>query len=217
MENLDNMLLRTAALLLLCASAGMCATLALYPTPEPEEESLAAAAAASLDGDGLGQVPAEEPQANPLPGGHLMGRTQAGSEPAADGAEGRAPGADGAAANKLETEVGDGPAGDGATHTPPPASSADGGNDIRPIRSMMRDRAKAQEESSWSLGSIRSSFQSAHGYFNSLVELVGGRDGVCQYRCRYGESPSCKTTQYNTAYHSTTQHYITYITRHNTT
>lgn len=184
------MLLRTAALLLLCASAGMCATLGLYPTPEPEEESLDAAAAASVDGDGLGQVPAEEPQANALPGGNPMGRTLAGSEPAADGAEGNLPGADGATANKLETEVGDGPAGDGATSTV-------GGNDIRPIRSMMRDRAKAQEESGWGLNSIRSSFQSAHGYFSSLVELVGGRDGVCQYRCRYGESPSFNTTQHN--------------------
>lgn len=174
------MLLRTAALLLLCASAGLCATLGLYPSPEPEEESLDAAAAASVDGDGLGQ-------ANPLPGGNPMGRTLAGSEPAADGAEGNLPGADGGTANKPETEVGDGPAGDGATSTV-------GGNDIRPIRSMMRDRAKAQEESGWGLNSIRSSFQSAHGYFSSLVELVGGRDGVCQYRCRYGESPSFNTT-----------------------
>lgn len=192
---LANMLLRTAAMLLLCASAGMCATLALHQTPE-EEDSLTAAAAASVDGDGLGQVPAEELQANPLPGENLLGRTQAGSQPAADGDEGNVPAADGATANKLETEVGDGPAGDGATSPPPPSSSVDGGNDIRLIRSMMRDRAKAQEESGWSINSIRSSFQSAHGYFNSLVELVGGRDGVCQYRCRYGESIQHNTTMY---------------------
>lgn len=172
----------------------MCATLALHQTPEPEEESLPAAAAVSVDGDGLGQVPAEEPKANPLPGGNQLGRTLNGSEPAADGVEENAPAADGATANQLETEVGDGPAGDGATRTPPSSSSADGGNDIRPVRSMMRDRVKAQEESGWSINSIRSSFQSAHGYFNSLVELVGGRNGVCQYRCRYGESPSSNTT-----------------------
>lgn len=186
------MLLRTAALLLLCVSAGICATLGLYPTPEPEEESLAAGAAAAVDGDGLGQEPAEEAKANPLPGGNLMGRAR--SEPAADRAEGNLPGADGAMVNKLETEVGDGPVGDGTTRTPPPSPLVDGGNDIRPIRSMTRDRAKAQEESGWSLGSIRSGFQSAHGYFNSLVELVGGRNGVCQYRCRYGESPSLNIT-----------------------
>lgn len=182
------MLLRTAALLLLCASVGTCATLALHQTPEPEDENLAAAAA-SVDGDGLGQVPSGEPQANPLPRENLLVRTGAGSEPAADGAEGNLAGADGATANKLETEVGDGPAGDGAGRTPPPSSSQEARNDIRPIRSMMRDRAKAQEESGWSINSIRSSFQLAHGYFNSLVELVGGQDGVCQYRCRYGESP----------------------------
>lgn len=183
------MLLRTAALLLLCASVGLCATLALHQTSEPEEDSQAAAAAAvSVDGDGLGQVPAEEPQANLLPAENLLVRTLTGSEPATDGADGNADGADGAATNKLEREVGDGPAGDGATRTPASLSLAEGGNDIRPVRSMMRDRAKAQEESSWSINSIRSSFQSAHGYFNSLVELVGGRNGVCQYRCRYGES-----------------------------
>lgn len=181
------MLLRTAAMLLLCASAGLCATLALHQTSEPEEESLAAAAAAAPV-DGVGQVTAGEPQANPLSGGDGLGGTLAGSEAVADGA-------DGGAANKLETEEGDGPAGDAATRPPPPQ---DGGNDIRPIRAMMRDRAKTQEESGWSINSIRSSFQSAHGYFNSLVELVGGRDGVCQYRCRYGERPSVNTTWQHT-------------------
>uniref|UniRef100_A0A3Q3EBU6 Phospholipase A2, group XIIB n=1 Tax=Labrus bergylta TaxID=56723 RepID=A0A3Q3EBU6_9LABR len=46
----------------------------------------------------------------------------------------------------------------------------------------------AQEESSsWSFNSIRSSFQTMNGYFDSLVELVGGQGGVCQYRCRYGK------------------------------
>ncbi|XP_067092431.1 group XIIB secretory phospholipase A2-like protein isoform X1 [Osmerus mordax] len=45
------------------------------------------------------------------------------------------------------------------------------------------------EESSWGLGSIRNSFQAVNGYFDSLVEMVGGRDGVCQYRCRHGKEP----------------------------
>ncbi|CAG09488.1 unnamed protein product, partial [Tetraodon nigroviridis] len=43
--------------------------------------------------------------------------------------------------------------------------------------------------SSWSLGSIRKRFQIVHGYFDSLVELAGGQNGVCQYRCRHGEVP----------------------------
>ncbi|XP_046885284.1 group XIIB secretory phospholipase A2-like protein [Hypomesus transpacificus] len=45
------------------------------------------------------------------------------------------------------------------------------------------------EESSWGLSSIRNSFQAVNGYFDSLVEMVGGRDGVCQYRCRHGKEP----------------------------
>lgn len=53
------------------------------------------------------------------------------------------------------------------------------------------NRSVAHEHSnSWGLGSIRSSFQTVHGYFDSLVELVGGRDGICEYRCRYGKTKS---------------------------
>uniref|UniRef100_A0A3B4TLV2 Phospholipase A2, group XIIB n=1 Tax=Seriola dumerili TaxID=41447 RepID=A0A3B4TLV2_SERDU len=53
---------------------------------------------------------------------------------------------------------------------------------------MSLDKPLANEDNnSWSLNSIRNSFQTMHGYFDSLVELVGGRDGVCQYRCRYGK------------------------------
>uniref|UniRef100_A0A3Q3VYV3 Uncharacterized protein n=1 Tax=Mola mola TaxID=94237 RepID=A0A3Q3VYV3_MOLML len=48
----------------------------------------------------------------------------------------------------------------------------------------------ANEDSIWSLNSIRSSFQTAHRYVDSLVELVGGHNGVCQYRCRYGKRPN---------------------------
>ncbi|XP_076019002.1 group XIIB secretory phospholipase A2-like protein isoform X2 [Genypterus blacodes] len=46
-----------------------------------------------------------------------------------------------------------------------------------------------EEPSSWGIGSLRGSFQAMHGYFDSLVELAGGRDGVCQYRCRFGRLP----------------------------
>ncbi|XP_060943589.1 group XIIB secretory phospholipase A2-like protein isoform X2 [Limanda limanda] len=71
---------------------------------------------------------------------------------------------------------------------PPPEEE---GNEIAPVQTKPSlDRPSANEdESSWGFNSIRSSFQSMHGYFDSLVELVGGRDGVCQYRCRHGDPP----------------------------
>ncbi|KAL3050154.1 hypothetical protein OYC64_012240 [Pagothenia borchgrevinki] len=66
-------------------------------------------------------------------------------------------------------------------------------NDIKPVQTEQSqdepEAAEEEEENSWSFYSIRNSFQSMHGYYNSLVELVGGRDGVCQYRCKYGEIP----------------------------
>ncbi|KAK0138956.1 Group XIIB secretory phospholipase A2-like protein [Merluccius polli] len=48
---------------------------------------------------------------------------------------------------------------------------------------------EAVEESGWGLSAVRSSFQAINGYFDSMVELVGGRNGVCQYRCRHGSLP----------------------------
>lgn len=45
----------------------------------------------------------------------------------------------------------------------------------------------AEEDTDWGMSSIRGSFQAVNGYFDSLLELMGGRDGVCQYRCRYGK------------------------------
>uniref|UniRef100_A0A8C1STD9 Phospholipase A2, group XIIB n=1 Tax=Cyprinus carpio TaxID=7962 RepID=A0A8C1STD9_CYPCA len=47
---------------------------------------------------------------------------------------------------------------------------------------------ESEEELDWGFGSIRGSFQAVNGYFDSLLELMGGRDGVCQYRCRYGNA-----------------------------
>lgn len=196
------MLLRPVVLLLLCASAGMCATLAFNPTPDNEDESPAGVDPAAADStDAAGEVPAgdspaaKEPKDNSLVGENLIDGTLAGSKPEVDVSV-----ADGAAAKMLQTE-GDGPAGDtpaledaagkDATHMSSSSSSSspvDEGNDIKPVQNIQK-RPKPQEESSWSINSIRNSFQSAHGYFNSLVELVGGPNGVCQYRCRYGESP----------------------------
>ncbi|KAK1905555.1 Group XIIB secretory phospholipase A2-like protein [Dissostichus eleginoides] len=68
-------------------------------------------------------------------------------------------------------------------------------NEIKPVQTeQSQDEPEAAEEekeedNSWGFYSIRNSFQSMHGYYNTLVELVGGRDGVCQYRCKYGEIP----------------------------
>lgn len=44
-----------------------------------------------------------------------------------------------------------------------------------------------QEDEEWGLNSIRGSFEAVSGYFDSMLEFMGGRDGLCQYRCRYGK------------------------------
>lgn len=41
--------------------------------------------------------------------------------------------------------------------------------------------------SNWGLRHLRGSFESVNSYFDSFLELLGGKNGVCQYRCRYGE------------------------------
>nr|XP_046213609.1 group XIIB secretory phospholipase A2-like protein isoform X4 [Oncorhynchus gorbuscha] len=46
-----------------------------------------------------------------------------------------------------------------------------------------------EEDSDWGLVSIKESLQAANGYFDSLVELMGGRNGLCQYKCKYGKTP----------------------------
>ncbi|XP_052007284.1 group XIIB secretory phospholipase A2-like protein isoform X1 [Xyrauchen texanus] len=46
-----------------------------------------------------------------------------------------------------------------------------------------------EDDSDWGFNSIRGGFQSMNGYFDSILELMGGKDGVCQYRCRYGKAP----------------------------
>ena len=51
------------------------------------------------------------------------------------------------------------------------------------------DTSRDAEESysDWGLRHIRGSFESVNSYFDSFLELLGGKNGVCQYRCRYGE------------------------------
>lgn len=51
------------------------------------------------------------------------------------------------------------------------------------------DGPPAEDEADdWGLNSIRGGFESVGTYFDSVLELMGGRDGVCQHRCRYGGS-----------------------------
>ncbi len=53
------------------------------------------------------------------------------------------------------------------------------------------DGTQAEDDTGdWGLNSLRNSFESVGGYFDSMLEFMGGRDGVCQYRCRYGK-PVC--------------------------
>lgn len=40
----------------------------------------------------------------------------------------------------------------------------------------------------WGMNSLRGGLESVGGYFDSVLELMGGRDGVCQHRCRYGRA-----------------------------
>lgn len=51
------------------------------------------------------------------------------------------------------------------------------------------DGAQEEDETgNWGLNSIRGSFESVGSYFDSMLEFMGGRDGVCQFRCRYGRA-----------------------------
>uniref|UniRef100_A0A8C6STX1 Group XIIB secretory phospholipase A2-like protein n=1 Tax=Neogobius melanostomus TaxID=47308 RepID=A0A8C6STX1_9GOBI len=45
------------------------------------------------------------------------------------------------------------------------------------------------ENEDWGVHSIRGSFEAVSGYFDSMLEFMGGKDGVCQYRCRHGKDP----------------------------
>ncbi|XP_063055070.1 group XIIB secretory phospholipase A2-like protein [Engraulis encrasicolus] len=60
----------------------------------------------------------------------------------------------------------------------PPAAQAGAG-----------EAGEGEEDDEWGLESLRGSFQAVNGYFDSVLEFMGGRDGVCQYKCRYGKAP----------------------------
>ncbi|KAF5890025.1 group XIIB secretory phospholipase A2-like protein isoform X2, partial [Clarias magur] len=69
------------------------------------------------------------------------------------------------------------------------APQAEEGKQARVASSTPQD---GDDDSDWGLSSIRGSFQAVNGYFDSLLELMGGRDGVCQYRCRFGKAPKAR-------------------------
>ncbi|XP_077574836.1 group XIIB secretory phospholipase A2-like protein [Stigmatopora nigra] len=51
------------------------------------------------------------------------------------------------------------------------------------------EEEKGRDDGDWGLDSLRGGFEAATGYFDSVLEFMGGRDGLCQYRCRYGPAP----------------------------
>ncbi|XP_062303834.1 group XIIB secretory phospholipase A2-like protein [Osmerus eperlanus] len=61
--------------------------------------------------------------------------------------------------------------------------------DAPPPEAGQADPQAEEEDSDWGLNSLRGSFEAVNGYFDSMLELLGGRDGVCQYRCRFGKAP----------------------------
>ncbi|XP_054654747.1 group XIIB secretory phospholipase A2-like protein [Dunckerocampus dactyliophorus] len=168
---LPTMLLRTVALLLLCVWAGVCATLGNYQSAAQAKE----------------EAPAVDPQDTPvedivLDGGHNQQLYEV----------------DHKTPDKLESA--DAPVEN--TRRPPdgveingeaqqPSEETEESNEIKPVQTKQPVNTSwpRNDSNSWSLNSIRSSFQTMHGYFDSLVELVGGHNGVCQYRCRYGDHP----------------------------
>ncbi|XP_048419743.1 group XIIB secretory phospholipase A2-like protein isoform X2 [Stegostoma tigrinum] len=57
------------------------------------------------------------------------------------------------------------------------------------VNTTSTDQDDPSTDSDWGIGSIRDSFEAINGYFDSFLELLGGRNGVCQYKCRYGKAP----------------------------
>ncbi len=73
-----------------------------------------------------------------------------------------------------------------AGETPDDILMADAHVEGKPAKSQSPTQ-ESEDDSDWGLGSIRGGFQAVNGYFDSILELIGGRDGVCQYRCKYGK------------------------------
>ncbi|MEQ2221935.1 hypothetical protein ILYODFUR_020750, partial [Ilyodon furcidens] len=60
---------------------------------------------------------------------------------------------------------------------PPPGQASDGSTQA------------GDESEDWGMNSLRGSFEAVSGYFDSMLEFMGGKDGVCQHRCRHGKAP----------------------------
>lgn len=185
-HHFNTMLLQTVVLLLLCTSPGMCATLGSYKTSQMEEGGVDVVA-----------TPEEplEPELAPDFGSNTPIDTHGADNSTEVEPEGDVSAADGAGTDR-DRPSGDAPSLQTDTdktvsgEQPSPAKQ---GSDITPLQTKSLNRLQAQDESGWSLISIRNSFQTMHGYFDSLVELAGGQNGVCQYRCRYGKSHSLES------------------------
>lgn len=160
----------------------MCATLVSYQTVQTERGIPAVDIVADSE-DAPAPQAALEPELSSNFGSDTPSDTHGVDNSTAGEPEVDLSAADGAGTDK------DRPSGDASSlqvsKQPSPVKE---GNDIRPVQTMSPSRPLAQDESGWSLNSIRKRFQTVHGYFDSLVELAGGQNGVCQYRCRYGES-----------------------------
>uniref|UniRef100_A0A3P9GZ78 Phospholipase A2, group XIIB n=1 Tax=Oryzias latipes TaxID=8090 RepID=A0A3P9GZ78_ORYLA len=170
------MFLRTAALLLLCASLAMSATLVYHQT-EAKEEQDAPVVEPSRHGDGEA---------------HGATTNAAPDAEAGDSKENEVLGKIFAVDTEEQKRTSSSTKEDLTNNAPPEEHrSSEDTNAIRPVQTIKPPNKPPAEEdaNSWSLTSIRNSFQTVHGYFDTLVELVGGQNGVCQYRCRYGEPP----------------------------
>ncbi|XP_030626436.1 group XIIB secretory phospholipase A2-like protein isoform X2 [Chanos chanos] len=172
------MLPRVISILLLCLSAGMAATLihatvdgasvespadaGVIPSDPPAEEPLSADPFKA-------EVGAEAEVADGHTEGNLVEDALAGETPEVNPADPEVP--------AVESHVNDIPmAEDKAAEQGAAAAAAE----------------DEEEDSEWGFGSIRDSFQTVNSYFDSVVELMGGRNGVCQYRCRFGKAPQAR-------------------------
>ncbi|KAF7661308.1 hypothetical protein LDENG_00264730 [Lucifuga dentata] len=223
------MLLRNSALLLLCVSVGMCATLGHYHSQAKEEEAVVDAAvdAAAVDPVLTGGVVAADPEAVDLAadrpssddddaveeheddstieptdaqGDDSLAAEESVADPlAADELVANAEAAVNSAAEEPKAEVpeaAEDPETDADTEMSHVLAADDPDVEALADEGLVQERLSEEdnevttiEASSWTISSIRGSFQSLHGYFCSLVELVGGHNGMCQYRCRHGKLP----------------------------
>ncbi|KAL6487525.1 hypothetical protein MHYP_G00041510 [Metynnis hypsauchen] len=83
-------------------------------------------------------------------------------------------------------------AGDALNMDPVVANTVQADSPVEQGQAQAEATQAPEEESDWGFGSIRDSFQAVNGYFDSVVELMGGRNGVCQYRCRFGKAPQAR-------------------------